>query len=519
LLEDGRLSAALIHFWPGNAIRVKTREPIATNKWLHVAMIYDGSSRATGLQLFIDGQLAPAEVVRDNLSKKITGGGGDNIAIGERFRDRGFKGGLIDEFQVFDRQLLPLEVAHLHNGHSLTDAIHAVQADDGRLFEYYLASIDKEYQTQRTMLREAREAKAAIEDSLQEIMVMRELPTPRQTFFLNRGAYDAPGDLVFPETPAVFPPMPDNVPKNRLGLARWLTDERHPLTARVAVNRLWQILFGNGLVATPEDFGSQGQSPTHPELLDWLANDFVEHGWDIKRSMKQLVMSATYRQASTVAKLHLSLDPENRLLSRSPSNRLAAEMLRDNALAVSGLLVDRIGGPSARPYEVEVSFKPVGRDSGDGLYRRSLYTYWKRTGPAPAMMTLDAAKRDVCRVKRERTASPLQAFVLLNDPQFVEAARMMAERLLIEHGDDTDAALINLFRLLTSRQPSDFEQGIMHDLYDQQLAAFSANEENVARYLKTGDKPFSDSIDATRLAALAVVANTLFSFDECVMKH
>ncbi|HRX80813.1 MAG TPA: DUF1553 domain-containing protein, partial [Pirellulaceae bacterium] len=275
----------------------------------------------------------------------------------------------------------------------------------------------------------------------------------------------------------------------------------------------------NGLVRTPEDYGRQGQPPTHPELLDWLANDFVEHDWDVKRLLKMLVMSATYQQSASATKIQLARDPENRLLGRAPSHRLPAEMLRDNALAVSGLLVDTIGGPPARPYEVEVSFKPVDRDKGDGLYRRSLYTYWKRTAPAPAMMTLDAAKREVCRVKRERTASPLQAFVMLNDPQFVESARMLAERLLKQHGENTNDALVEAFRLLTSRRPTDAELDVVRSLYDQQFVAYANNVDQATQYLNTGDKPFDAALDLPRLAALAVVTNTLLSFDECVMER
>ena len=524
LLEEGRLNVALIHFWPGNAISVRTREPIATNEWLHVAITYDGSSRSAGLRIYVNGKPAETETVRDNLYKEITGGGGDNITIGERFRDRGFAGGLVDEFRVYGRQLSPLEVAQLHDDHSLADAL----ADAGRtnrdvsnndVYDYCLTAIDQEFQSQLAALQRAREAKAAAEESLEEIMVMHELPGLRQTYLLTRGAYDAPGDPVAPGTPRIFPPMPEDAPANRLGLAQWVTDPRHPLTARVAVNRFWQMVFGNGLVRTPEDFGRQGQPPSHPELLDWLAQDFVEHDWDVKRFMKMLVMSATYQQSSAVTAAPLARDPENRLLGRSPSHRLTAEMVRDNALAVSGLLVDRIGGPPARPYEVEVSFTPVGRDKGDGLYRRSLYTYWKRTGPAPAMMALDASKRDVCRVKRERTASPLQAFVLLNDPQFVEAARMLAARLIKQHVDDTDAVLVDMFRLLTSRRPSEAEQVVLRSLFDQQLTDFTNDAERAAQYLKTGDAPLDDSLDAPRLAALAVVANTLLSFDECVMKR
>src|SRR5690606_8748774 len=263
--------------------------------------------------------------------------------------------------------------------------------------------------------------------------------------------YDAPGERVDPAIPETLPPFSDELPRNRFGLARWLTSPEHPLTSRVAVNRLWQMCFGKGLVATPEDFGSQGQPPSHPLLLDWLACDFVEQGWDVKRLLKLIVTSATYRQSSRVAG---NTDPENILLSRGPSYRLPAEMLRDNALAVSGLLVGTVGGPPARPYEVEESFKPSPRDKGEGLYRRSLYTYWKRTAPAPVMMTLDASTREVCRVNRERTASPLQLLALFNGPQYNEAARALAESLVREHGENRESLLVSLFRRLTTRRPA-----------------------------------------------------------------
>ena len=524
LIEEGRLSASLIHFWPGNALRVRTREKVPIERWLHVAVTYDGSSRADGLRIHVDGEPAACEVVRDNLYKNITGGGGDTITIGERFRDRGFTNGLVDEFQVFERELTPIEVAQLHDGESLAQALKtpAGELGDARrqaLYRYYLATRDAVYRAQLKRLREVREEHSKTCDKLEEIMVMRELPQPRATFLLARGAYDAPTEPVHPGTPAVLPGFPAAQPRNRLGLARWLTDPRHPLTARTAVNRLWQLCFGHGLVRTPEDFGSQGEPPTHPRLLDWLAVDFVEHGWDVKRLLKKIVMSATYRQSSVPAAEPLARDPENRLLARAPSYRLAAEMLRDNALLVSGLLAGKIGGPPARPYEVEVSFKPVGRDKGDGLYRRSLYTYWKRTGPAPAMMTLGASKRDVCRVRRERTTSPLQAFVLLNGPQFVEAARVLAARLIGKRGENTGAVMEDLFRVLTSRRPTDEERKILIDLYRRQLAYFEKDAERARKFLATGDAPGAPAIPAPRLAATAIVVNMLMNFDECVMKR
>jgi hypothetical protein len=521
LIEDGQLSVSLIHFWPGNAIRIRTKEQLPTKQWHHVAVTWDGSSRADGLSLYINGERADCDVVRDNLYKNITGGGGDNIAIGERFRDRGFTNGLVDEFKVFDRQLTEIEVAHLSDDKSLTAALDsaAPNSDSQQLYNYYLATVDTDYRTELSAVRDKREAHSRIVDALSEIMVMREESTRRDTFLLNRGAYDARTEKVIPETPDVLSALPDGALRNRLGLARWLTRPEHPLAARVVVNRVWQMIFGQGIVRTPEDFGRQGQPPTHPELLDWLAVDFVEHGWDVKRLLKQIVLSATYRQTSEPSAESFKSDPQNLLLSWSPTFRLPAEMLRDNALATSGLLVRKIGGAPAKPYEVEVSFKPVKPDQGEGLYRRSVYTYWKRTGPAPVMMTLDASKRDVCRVRRERTSTPLETFVLMNGPQFVEAARVLSETVLKQHNEDHRAALVDLFRTLTGRVPDQTELTILSDLYSQQLEYFSTNSGKAEAYLKTGQRAVDPKLDANRLAALSTVANALFSFDEVVNRR
>ncbi|MDA0808843.1 MAG: DUF1553 domain-containing protein [Planctomycetota bacterium] len=521
LIEEGRLSASLIHFWPGNAIRIRTKQPLSTNQWHHVVVTWDGSSRADGLRIYLNGDVADCDVVRDNLYKNITGGGGDNLAIGERFRDRGFKNGLVDEFQVFDRQLTTLEVAHLSGDKTLSTELgnSTSPPDSQELFDYYLATVDADFRAQLAAIREKREAHSKVVDALPEIMVMREEPTRRETFLLKRGAYDARTTPVIPETPAVLSTLPDASDRNRLGLARWLTQPDHPLTARVVVNRLWQMIFGQGLVRTPEDFGRQGQPPTHPELLDWLAVDFVENGWNVKRLLRQIVLSATYRQSSEPSADSFKRDPQNLLLSWSPTFRLPAEMLRDNALAASGLLVRKLGGAPAKPYEVEVSFKPVTPDKGEGLYRRSLYTYWKRTGPAPVMMTLDASKRDVCRVRRERTSTPLETFVLMNGPQFVEAARVLSEAILKQHADDDRASLSEIFRTLTGRLPAEDELEILAELHAQQLEYFVSHAGQAAEYLKTGQRAADASLDANRLAALSTVANALFSFDEVVNRR
>ena len=490
---------------------------------MHIGFVYDGSSSADGLKLFVDGEPVPIEMVRNNLQKTIIGGGTSHLVLGARFRDVGFKNGQISDLRVFDRQLSSLEIAGLNESDARSNPLNKpveqldpVQRE--RLFEYFLRTQDTGFSQALTELSEARRILNESIDKLTGIMVMREMPQPRPAFLLQRGAYDAPAEPVQAGVPSVFPPLPENERPNRLGLARWLSSGDHPLTARVAVNHYWQLLFGNGLVRTPEDFGSQGEPPTHPQLLDFLAVDFQENGWDVKRLMKKIVMSSTYQQSTATSKEMLRLDPENKLLARSPTFRLPAEMLRDNVLATSGLLVEKIGGPPVRPYELAVSFKPSKPDKGEGLYRRSLYTYWKRTGPAPVMLTLDSAKRDVCQVKRERTSSPLAALVQLNNPQTVEASRKLAEKLLKQHGDDSKQIVVDLFRTLTSRFPNDKESSILESLYEEQLNGFQDDAPAAKRFLEVGESK-SETDQPSKLAAWTAVANTLFSFDECVMKR
>ena len=493
LIENGRLSFSLIHFWPGNAIRVITQDPIPVDQWLDVAVVYDGSMQAQGLEIFVDGKKQALDVVRDHLTKPITGGGGDKITIGERFRDRGFTDGSVSQFSVFDQQLSDLQVQLIHRPESLVEIQGDLakgrlnQQQSGWLKEHAALNDSEEFQAHLNKLQSLREQFCKQQDSVSEIMAMRELPQPRSSFVLERGLYNLRGEPVTSITPAVLPPMDTKLPKNRLGLARWVTSPNHPLTARVAVNHFWQMLFGEGLVRTPEDFGRQGALPTHPELLDWLSNDFVANDWNVKRLIKQIVMSETYRQSTMVTAELLAKDPDNHLLARGPSYRLSAEMLRDNVLAVSGLMVDKLGGPPVKPYELQASFKPAKPDTGEGLYRRSLYTYWRRTGPAPVMMTLDAAKRDVCRVKRERTSSPLQALAMLNGPQFVEASRALSHRLLEQHGEEAvDTIAVDLFRTLTSRRPDQKELALIRELFQEQLAYFRDNPSEALAYLSTG---------------------------------
>jgi len=525
LLRNGHISASLIHFWPGNAINIRTTAKVPKNEWHHVTVTYDGSTRANGLAIYVDGKLAKTEIHKDNLYKNITGGGNDHIVIGQRFRDVGFAEGLVDDFRVFERELTGGEVAQLHDGQALAkllakpaDALR--QAERDALRAYYLATANKAYTKQLTELSTAREKFTQLLDGKTEIMVMEETKLkPRSTFVLNRGVYNQPGERVGPETPAILPPFSEDAPRNRLGLAQWLTATDNPLTSRVAVNHFWQLCFGEGLVRTPEDFGIQGKRPSHPELLDWLSTDFMANGWNVKRLLKQIVTSATYRQSSLTRPVLESSDPENQLLARAPRYRLTAEMIRDNALDASGLISTRMGGGGSKPYDLTESFKPMGHDKGEGLYRRSVYTFWKRTGPAPVMMALDASKRDVCRAKRETTSTPLQALVLMNGPQFVEAARKLGEAMVREHGDNIDSIVHETFRTLTSREPSERELALLQQLHDEQLAHFEKDSKATDAFLGTGASPEAKGLAKPRVAAAGVLAKALMNFDESVVKR
>lgn len=523
LLIDGKPSFSLVHFWPGNALRVQAAEALPVGQWVHLAVTYDGSSRAYGVRLLVNGESMPFDVVRDNLFKTIRYDdpkGLPHLTLGARFRDVGFKEGALDEFQVYDRALSPAEVAALASGASLLDVVTGVdEASRDRARGYYLAAVDPLVTEARAALREARARESAFVQTLHEIMVMRELPQRRQAYVLTRGAYDQKALPVEPDVPEAILPFPTDYERNRLGLARWLVNRRNPLTARVAVNRYWQLFFGRGLVATQEDFGVQGQPPSHPELLDYLAARFMESGWDVKALHRLIVTSATYRQAPG-PRLDLGdRDPANVLLAHGPHHRLQAELLRDHALAASGLLVPTVGGPSVKPYQPEGLWEEVGPmkyepDSGEALYRRSLYTFWKRTSPPPSMVTFDATNREVCVVRREVTTTPLQALVLLNDPQFVEAARVLAESLTVRYPQDLRDRLVALFRTLTSRAPLSEELEVLMSAYEEQHRLFAVNPDLARAYACTGEKPSASSLDPVEVASTTAVAQVVMNFEE-----
>jgi hypothetical protein len=348
-------------------------------------------------------------------------------------------------------------------------------------------------------------------------MVAKEMSTPRETFMLVRGEYDKKGDKASPGVPSILPPFPKDAPTNRFGLAQWLLDPNHPLTARVIVNRFWQQYFGVGLVKTTEDFGVQGERPSHPELLDWLATEFVRTGWDVRKLQKVIVTSRTYRQSSRATPTLLTKDPENRLLARGPRFRLDGEAVRDSALAVGGLLIDKQGGRSVKPYEPPglweaVSFNNSQKyvpDKGEGQYRRSLYTYWKRQSPPPNMLIFDAPTREYCVVRRPRTNTPLQALVTLNDPHFVEAARGLARRVLEKDPADR---IPYAFRLALGRTPTRDEVRILLDSYNQQVAEFS-NDRTAAEKLSA-----CSSSENAELAAWTTIASMIMNLDEFLTK-
>ncbi len=524
LIEEGRLKWSLIHFWPGDAISIRALDPLPVKKWVHVTVANDGSSRASGLRIFVDGEPARTEVIRDRLTKDITGGGGDFIALGERFRDKGFKGGLVDDLRVFERELTALEAREIFvpgtmAGLGAQNSAALSAGERAAWFDTYLANHDVPFRQQLCAVGDARAFQTRIADAAREIMVMRDLPQPKTAYVLIRGDYSQRGEAVEPGTPAALPPFSAELPKNRLGLARWLTDARHPLLARVTVNRLWQGVFGRGLVKTVDDFGSQGDRAEYPALLDWLAVEFVRSGWDVKQLLKTIVLSHTYRQHSFASPEVMADDPENIWLARGPRHRFPAEMIRDNALAASGLLVEKIGGPPVNTYDLPESFKPAPAGKGEQLHRRSVYTFWRRNGPAPVLEAFDVPNRVVCVARRDTTNTPLHAFVLLNGPQFVEAARVLGETLHRDCGGRRDELVEQAFLRLTSRPPDAAERQILGRMYDEQLAWFRQHPDHAAAHVGIGDTPRDATLPTPEIAAAATLVNTLMNHDGFVVKR
>jgi hypothetical protein len=533
VLEHGHAVFALHRHWPGSSLKIATLEPLQPGKWTHVTLTYDGSSRAAGARIYLNGVPAAIDVVRDKLAGDITYDREKQppLLVGHRMRDSGFKGGAVDELRMYLRELSPLEAAHLAGRSDLADAWlkPAQSLSAGQrvaLKDHYIRSVAPAVREQLALLACLRRDYVNAYDAVPEVMVMEEEPKPRPAYLLERGSYDRRGAEVSPATPGILPPLSKDLPRNRLGLAKWATDPNNPLTARVAVNRIWQMMFERGLVESSDNFGVTGNTPSHPELLDWLARDFVARRWDMKATLKQIALSATYRQSSRVSPELRARDPHNELLARAPARRLTAEMLRDQALAASGLLAEKIGGPPVKPYqppglweEIAMGRPKYVQSEGDDLHRRSLYTFLKRTVPPPAMITFDATDRSNCTVRRQATSTPLQALALLNDVQLLEAARFIGARMLTEGGNALEEQVRFAFRIVTSRTPTPAEVAVLVATFAEQEEIFSADVAAAEKLLAVGETPTLASLPPARLAAATMVASALLNHDEAVMRR
>ncbi|MBL8179498.1 MAG: DUF1553 domain-containing protein [Bryobacterales bacterium] len=526
-MKDGKLQLNLVLRWLDDALRVETERPVALHQWHHVLATYDSSRLASGIRLYVDGKEAKSKVIVDELNQEFRvkepwriGGGG-----GKEFLFRGE----IGDVRLYNRALSAEEAAVLAlraNLNQLATQPSRSKAEEDKLrlaflFQFGPETIRRAYQE----MLDQREAHQNLVKSFPTVMVMEEMRQARDTFLLQRGAYDKPGEKVIRNVPASLHALPSGVANDRLALAKWVTDRNNPLTARVIVNRFWQMYFGTGIVKTVEDFGSQGEPPSHPALLDWLAAEFIESGWDVKALQKKIVMSATYRQSTRATQEQLQRDPENRMLARGPRVRLPAETVRDQALAISGLLVEKTGGPSVKPYQPKGLWSELSggadyqRDKGESLYRRSLYTFWKRTSPPPSMMNFDAAGRETCIVRENRTNTPLQALNLMNDVTYLEASRKMAERMMREGGASAEDRIAYGFRLATARLPKSQEAGVLLGGFRNQLDFYQTHPDAAAKLLNQGDSPRDERLPVDELAAYATVASLLLNLDETITKQ
>ena len=510
LLKDNQLNFRLSHSFPHDAISVLSTEKLKVNEWHHVAINYDGSSKAAGVSIYLDGKVTGTKTEQDNLKKHIRQyysihkGKHSGFNFGKRVLDRSMPRGEVDEFKIFTDMLTTSEVQYL------------------KALKPFSLTSKKEILLNENPLLNARKELCDLYDSVKEVMVMGDLPKPRQTFLLKRGVYDSYGDKVEPATPEAILLFSKDLPKNRLGLAKWMFDKKNPLTARVAVNRMWQLIFGKGLVSTSDDFGNQGVLPTHPELLDHLAVYYRESNWNTKEFMKYVFMSSTYQQSSLAKPEIIKQDPNNKWLTRNPRYRFPAEMLRDNALAIAGLLSNKVGGKSVYPYQPDGLWDQLSDkvwrykytlSEGEDLYRKSVYTVRKRTSVVPFLQIFDASDRSTCIVKRQVSSSPMQSLAMLNDPQMIEAARNVAIRMMKVGGVKRNLQLGWGFRLITGRAPNKKEQVLMQEMYLSELKNFEANPGKASDYLSVG-KSCADVANPNELAALSNTALALMNTDE-----
>jgi hypothetical protein len=538
VLEKGKLHVNLIKRWLDDAIRVETEQAIRGDRWNHVLFSYDGSRLASGVKVYVNGEQAKLKVNLDDLNQSFktsepfrvgAGGGKEN-----RFA------GAITEVRIYDHVVAAEDVAALANLDPIERiiAIEPAKRTPAQAHKAYSFFLDQHappaIRKAHEEMLSARADLVRFDESIPTTMVMEEMPTPRDTHILLRGEYDKKGIKVSPGVPAAFPALPKGSPNNRLGFAKWLVARDNPLTARVAVNRNWQMLFGTGIVKTVEDFGAQGDWPSHPELLDWLAVELMQpsasrererpEGWDTKRLLKTVVTSATYRQSSRVTPALLQKDPDNRLLARGPRFRLSADVIRDQALFASGLLVEKLGGPSVRPYqptglaEELTGNEDFVQDHGSSLYRRSLYTFWKRTIAPPTLMTFDAANRETCVVRETRTNTPLQALNLMNDVTFVEAARVLAERVM-KNAATADARLALAFRLTAARTPSPPEMKVLQSALAGHREHYREDRAAALKLVSSGEARRDKKLDVAEHAAYTAVCNLILNLDEVITKE
>jgi Protein of unknown function (DUF1553)/Protein of unknown function (DUF1549)/Planctomycete cytochrome C/Concanavalin A-like lectin/glucanases superfamily len=533
-LKNNQLELTMAHTAPSDAITKLSLDSIPRDQWIQLTITYDGSAKAAGLNLFLNGKQMQMKTVIDQLTKDIlfeknnfmTSHTQPPLQIGAWWRGLGFKGGKVDDIVVYSRQLTTYEVEVLAGKKTWKEIISKQPAqftteDLNALRSYYFSAVNAIMIGAGQDLRKLRSELSDSTEDIDELMVMQEMPEPKKTHILKRGNYDMPGDEVFPNTPESILAFPDKLPKNRYGLAQWLMDKKNPLTARVAVNRAWQNFFGTGIVKTSEDFGNQGEMPSHPGLLDWLAINFIESGWDMKKLHKLIVMSATYQQSSVTSKTLLEKDPANRLLARGPSGRMTAEMIRDNALKASGLLNEKLGGRSVKPYQPnglwEINNTSYTRDSGDAVYRRSLYVIIKRSVPNPTLATFDAGSRSYCITRRQSTNTPLQALVVLNDPTFVEAAALLGEQMSKEK--DAASGIEMAYRKLTGQHPDKSVMDLLLLQQQKELQKFRSAPGKTKGWLTTGQYKIDKRTDACLAAANAVVASTILNSDACLSKR
>ena len=534
--DNNYINFRLISSLPENVIHVKSPDSLKINKWDHLAFTYDGSGEASGVKLFLNGNQIDQIVKTDNLYKSIKPVSSSGIReerrsvkVGESYDgssgdNRIFKGKM-DELFIFNKSLSSFEIKTLFNKYDIDKKLISNELKR----EHLVLENNEQIKIQKEISKLKKQWLNEVSD-VTEIMVMEDMKEPRQSFLYDRGQYTNKSYEVFANTPSVLPKFSEDLPRNRLGLAKWLFEDKNPLTSRVTANRYWQLIFGKGIVSSPEDFGLQGMLPSNAELLDFLANFLVNEDWDIKKLIKLMVTSSTYKQSSSINQKYAEIDPNNIYLWRSNSYRLPAEMIRDNALAASGLLVKKTGGKSVKPYQPDGLWREKSNfsiklldykisETEEDLYRRSLYTFLRRTSPPPSMSVFDAPSREVCTVKREITNTPLQALVLLNDPQFVEASRVLAERIQIEESGSIKKSIEYGFQLCTSRMPSSEELQILKEFYDNQYKKFKSNPKLADQIFKNGRKKRNRSLDKYKTAALTLVANTMLNHDEAYIKR